>query len=50
MSALSLRYSQSTQTETEVLPDRWSPLFATFVWSAVSAAVWTAVLGGVALS
>ena len=48
MSTLSLRMKQSAETETEALP-RWSPLFATFVWSAVSAVVWTVVLGGVAL-
>jgi hypothetical protein len=49
MSALSL--SQPSQSQDDaVLPLRWSPMFATFVWSAISAVVWTVAVGaGVAL-
>jgi hypothetical protein len=50
MSALSLSQPSQSQDDDAVLPMRWSPMFATFVWSAISAAVWTVAVGaGVAL-
>ena len=48
MSTLSLRRADRydpSDTASDVLPSRWSPLFATLVWSTVSALVWTAVVG-----
>jgi hypothetical protein len=51
MSTLSLHYAQPSQPQDDaVLPLRWSPMFATLVWSAVSAAVWSIAVGaGIAL-
>lgn len=48
MSTLSLRHADRydpSDIASDSLPTRWSPLLATFVWSTVSALVWTVVVG-----
>ena len=37
MSTVTLHYAKPQHAPTELVPVRWSPLLATFVWSAVSA-------------
>ena len=49
MSTVTLRYKPQ-HASTEVASVRWSPLLAALVWSAVSAAAWTVMVGaGLAL-
>jgi hypothetical protein len=44
MSASTLRFSHSTRRATAATQERWSNLTAALIWSAVSAALWAAII------